>query len=101
MRFQYRDDASTGILGESQIVNELLPTIDARYHVLANRRAVIGFSMGASGAIRFAVKHPDQFVAAVGWGGGYRGSADFAKANLETIKRNQIGLMMVIGQAKG
>lgn len=93
----YRDDESTGILGESAIVNELVPIIDLKYHTPANRRAVIGFSMGASGAIRFAVKHPDRFSAAVGWGGGYRGSADFARQNLEAIKRRQVGLMMVIG----
>jgi enterochelin esterase-like enzyme len=84
-------------MGESEIVKELIPLIDTKYRTLPDHRVVIGFSMGASGAVRLAVKHPDLFAAAVGWGGGYRGTANSAHEHLDAIKQRRLGLMLIIG----
>lgn len=54
---------------ESFHLGELLPWIDAHYPTLAarNGRAVAGFSMGGYGAMHYAARHPDLFVAAAGF----------------------------------
>ena len=53
---------------EQVMVEDLVPTIDARYRALADRehRAIAGLSMGAMQAIRIGLKHPELF-AAIGW----------------------------------
>ncbi len=51
------------IMSESAIIDELIPTVDARYRTRANRsgRAIQGFSMGGMGALRLAFKYPALF----------------------------------------
>ena len=51
---------------ETYVIDQLIPLIDARFRTIADRsqRAVMGVSMGGSGSMMFAAKHPDLFVAA-------------------------------------
>src|SRR5271168_2140722 len=50
---------------EDFFVREFLPYIESHYRVRAERksRGVMGVSMGGYGALRFALKYPDLFVA--------------------------------------
>ncbi len=47
-------------------LRELLPLVKARFHAggARERRAVVGFSMGGFGALSYAARHPDLWVAA-------------------------------------
>jgi S-formylglutathione hydrolase FrmB len=71
-RSGYMDHADGKVMVESMIIRELIPRIDREYRTIAKRtgRAVHGFSMGSSGALKFAIKYPDLFCAAMGAGGG-------------------------------
>lgn len=71
-RSGYMDHYDGKVMLESLIIQELIPRIDERFRTLATRRgrAVHGFSMGASGALKFAIKYPDLFCSAVAYGGG-------------------------------
>lgn len=71
-RSSYWDHDGGKILMESVIMDELIPHLDANYRTIASRdgRAVHGFSMGASGALKFAIRYPDRFCCAVAYGGG-------------------------------
>jgi enterochelin esterase-like enzyme len=90
-RSGYMDHHDGKIMIESLIIKELIPRIDANYRTIASRegRAVHGFSMGASGALKFAFKHPDLFCAAVAYGGG---EVDLEKTKsqfiLDILERN-------------
>ena len=55
-------------------LRELLPWVDATYKTVADRRgrAVAGLSMGGFGAMSYAARHPDLFVAA----GTFSGAVD-------------------------
>lgn len=61
---QYVDSAATGNY-ETYLVDELVPCIDRTLCTLAARehRALAGKSSGGFGALRLAMKHPDQFAA--------------------------------------
>ncbi len=63
------------------VLRDLIPTIDAHYRTLANRRhrAIAGLSMGAGQAVRIGFGNPDVFasVGAFSGGGGGRGGAPF------------------------
>jgi S-formylglutathione hydrolase FrmB len=52
-------------------LRELLPWVDRTYRTIADRRgrAVAGLSMGGFGAISYAARHPDLFVAAATFSG--------------------------------
>lgn len=52
---------------ESAIIKDLIPEIDNNYSTIANRsgRAVIGYSMGGFGALRFILQYPEHFMAAI------------------------------------
>ena len=56
---------------ETYHVDQLLPWIDAHYRTIAGRdgRALAGLSMGGFGAISYAARHPDLFVAAASFSG--------------------------------
>jgi enterochelin esterase-like enzyme len=51
---------------ETAFVQDLLPRIASRFRTIEGRngRAIAGESMGGYGALRFAMKYPDQFAAA-------------------------------------
>jgi len=52
-------------------IDQLIPFVDARYRTIARRggRAVAGLSMGGFGAMSYAARHPDLFVAAAAFSG--------------------------------
>jgi S-formylglutathione hydrolase FrmB len=56
-------------LWETYHLTRVIPAIDARFRTFADRahRAVAGFSMGGYGALLYAARHPDLFVAAGGF----------------------------------
>ena len=58
-------------LWETYHLRQLLPWIDAHFRTLATRsqRAVAGVSMGGNGALHYAARHPDLFVAAASFSG--------------------------------
>lgn len=88
---------------ESMIVKELIPQVDRSFRTLAKpgARAVAGFSMGGSGAMRLAIAHPDLFSAAASWGGGPRPGnaalADAATAHAEALKKNGVAFLQIKG----
>ena len=64
------------------VLRDLIPTIDASYRTLTDRRhrAIAGLSMGAGQAVRIGFGNPDVFAsvgAFSGGGGGGRGGAPF------------------------
>jgi enterochelin esterase family protein len=100
----YADDAATRIMGETLIVSELVPEIDAKYRTVAGRggRALAGFSMGGGGAVRLALKYPSRFSAAGSLAGAFRfrGGTDpagIARDNRERLKDSGLRLMLVVG----
>ena len=56
---------------ETYHIDELIPYIDAHFRTIATRngRAIAGLSMGGMGAISYAARHPDLFVAAASFSG--------------------------------
>lgn len=54
---------------ETAVVSDLLADVARKYPVMTVRegRAIAGFSAGAYGALRIALKHPQQFGAAALW----------------------------------
>lgn len=56
---------------ESYIIRELIPEVERRYRALATRegRAVAGLSMGGYGALKFGIKHPQEFALAASMSG--------------------------------
>jgi S-formylglutathione hydrolase FrmB len=56
---------------ESYHLRRLVPYVDAHFRTRANRefRAVAGFSLGGFGAMHYAARHPDLFVAAASFSG--------------------------------
>jgi enterochelin esterase-like enzyme len=59
----YKDSYDGKFMGETNIVRELIPHIDATYRTIATRegRCIEGFSMGGRGSTRLALKYPDMF----------------------------------------
>ena len=90
-RSGYMDHADGTTMVESMIIKELIPRIDATLRTIAKRegRAVHGFSMGSSGALRFAIKYPHLFCSAAAGGGG---AIDLEKTQdswiLDILQRN-------------
>lgn len=71
----YSDWYNNGAFGpprwESYHVGELIPWVDGRYRTRPSRegRAIAGLSMGGFGAMSYAARHPDTFVAAAAFSG--------------------------------
>ncbi len=55
-------------LNEQYFLHAVVPYVDAHYRTIANRqgRAIVGLSNGGYGALHFAAKAPDLFIAAGG-----------------------------------
>lgn len=72
---EYSDWWNNGMGGipmyETYHVGQLIPWIDAHFRTVATRegRAVAGLSMGGFGAMSYAARHPDLFVAAAAFSG--------------------------------
>lgn len=71
----YADATVPGIFGtpkwETFFFEELIPWVDNTFKTDARReaRAVVGLSMGGYGAMSYAARHPDHFVAAASFSG--------------------------------
>jgi len=96
----FRDNRTPGVLGETMFVRDFVPMIDTRYRTVAAKqgRAVLGFSMGAGGAMRFVLGHPELFCAGVGWGGAGLRAEEPAMQTLDAVKRSGAGIMLVVGK---
>ena len=59
----YIDNPATGVMGESVVIDELIPHVEANYSVSTEPggRGIGGFSMGGGGAIRLAIRNPRSF----------------------------------------
>ena len=64
------DSYDKTIMGETILIKELIPLIDATYMTIADGsgRAIEGFSMGGFGAIKSAFKFPEMFSSVVTYG---------------------------------
>ncbi len=120
---QYVDSPATGNY-ETYLVDEVIPFIDSTLSTLPEKkhRAIAGKSSGGFGALRLAMRHPDQFAAVACHSGDmgfelcykpnfpaaarvleqYRGSiADFLTSYLSALKKPQkeFALLDLIGMA--
>jgi enterochelin esterase-like enzyme len=59
----YKDSYDGKFMGETNIIRELIPHVDATYRTIPRRegRCIQGFSMGGKGAVSFAMKFPEMF----------------------------------------
>ncbi len=80
----YSDSYDGKYMGETTVIKELIPYIDAHYRTVASRqgRSIQGMSMGGHGAMRLGVKYPDVFSSIVAFAGGYRWPEDIANAHV-------------------
>lgn len=69
----YADSPDGQVMGETVFIKELIPHVDNTVRTIASRegRAVLGFSMGGAGAVKFVCRYPDLFSSAVAFSGGY------------------------------
>lgn len=82
----YTDSPDKTVLSETCIIQELIPHVDKTYRTIATRggRAIHGWSMGGSGALKFAFKYPELFSSAVANGPGMT-SGDTMKAKYSPV----------------
>ena len=77
----YVDAPDGSVMGETVVIKELIPHIDATYRTLAKKegRAVEGFSKGGQGALLYAFKFPELFCSVIGYGAGLANGAELKK----------------------
>jgi len=77
----YVDSVDGKIRGQSVIVTELIPHIDATYRTLAARsgRAIQGFSKGGQGALLIAFRFPEMFSSVIGYAAGLANGVELKK----------------------
>jgi len=95
----FRDNRVPGVLGETMFMTEFVPTIDREFRTVASRngRAVIGFSMGGGGALRFVLGHPQMFTVGVSWGCPRLKEEEAAMNRLGQAKEAGTSVMIVFG----
>jgi len=95
----FRDNRVPGVLGETMFTTEFVPMIDREFRTVASRngRAVTGFSMGGSGALRFVLGHPQMFGAGVSWGSPRLKDEEAAMSRLDQAKAVGTAVMIVFG----
>lgn len=59
----YQDSGDGRFMGETTVIKELLPLVDATYRTIADRKArcIEGFSMGGRGSTHLAMRYPELF----------------------------------------
>jgi acetyl esterase len=79
----YCDSFDGKYMGETTVIKELIPYIDANYRTIAARagRSIQGMSMGGFGAMRLGVNYADLFSSIVAFAGGYRWPEEIDKAH--------------------
>src|SRR5207249_2788695 len=77
----YVDAPDGSVMGETVVIKELIPHVDATYRTIAKKegRAVEGFSKGGQGALLFAFKFPEMFCSVIGYGAGLASGAELKK----------------------
>ena len=77
----YVDAPDGSVMGETAIIKELIPHIDATYRTIAKKegRAIEGFSKGGQGALLFAFKFPEMFCSVIGYGAGLANGTELKK----------------------
>jgi enterochelin esterase-like enzyme len=77
----YVDAPDGSVMGETAIIKELIPHVDATCRTIAKKegRAVEGFSKGGQGALLFAFKFPELFCSVIGYGAGLASGAELQK----------------------
>ena len=77
----YVDSVDGKIMGQSVIVKELIPHVDATYRTIAEKsgRAIEGFSKGGQGALLIAFKFPEMFSSVIGYGAGLANGVELKK----------------------
>lgn len=101
----YRDIPEGKIMVESMLIRELIPHIDRSYRTRPTResRMIAGYSMGSAGGMRLALKHPELFSAAGGWGASFTGRNTETplapEFHPEALRRSplRVRLLMIIG----
>jgi enterochelin esterase-like enzyme len=65
----YMNDYNGKTQYKDMFIEEFIPYIDENYYTVKNKnaRALLGFSMGGSGALLLAMKNPELFCASVGY----------------------------------
>ena len=78
---------------ETFVVRDLVPFVDQTFHTRTERngRAVAGLSMGGYGAVKFALKYPDQFCAGVSHSGALREIGGMFPANADDEWTREFG----------
>jgi enterochelin esterase-like enzyme len=84
----YADAPDGSVMGETVFLKELIPHVDSTYRTAASAegRALIGWSMGGHGALKFGLSRPDLFRSVVSLGGGFLKGEDLAKRNGDLLK---------------
>ena len=84
----YADAPDGSVMGETVFLKELIPHVDATFRTvtLAGGRALIGWSMGGHGALKFGLARPDLFCSVVSFGGGFLKGESLAKRNGDLVK---------------
>ena len=79
----YIDNPATGVMGESVVIDELIPHVEANYSVSTEPggRGIGGFSMGGGGAIRLVIRHPRSFSTILSVAGVIVGSQELMERN--------------------
>ena len=77
----YVDSVDGKIMGQSVVIKELIPHIDATYRTIASRggRAIQGFSKGGQGALLLAFRYPEMFSSVAGYGAGLANGTELKK----------------------
>jgi S-formylglutathione hydrolase FrmB len=88
----FTDSPDGTVPGETVVVKELIPHIDAKYRTLAARegRSLHGYSMGGFGALKLGFKHPEMFSSVVSYGATLSDAAEFKK-HLGKVFTRQFG----------
>ncbi|MGH9411948.1 MAG: alpha/beta hydrolase [Vicinamibacterales bacterium] len=88
----YTNAADGGARFEDYIANDLVQDVERKYRVIRARygRAIAGLSMGGYGAIKIALRHPSEFVAAGSFSGAFRATDVDYDDSLPTALREEI-----------
>ena len=105
----YPNGGRSGYFGptENMIIKELIPYIENNFRVLKTRegRALLGFSMGGTAALRLTLKYPQLFASATSLGGRlWENDAsllDAIESNHKEIKALETQLFFVQGEQDG
>ncbi len=83
-------------LYERDLLEDIIPMIDAKYRTVANRknRAIVGFSMGGGQAGRFGLRHLETFshvgIMSAGMGGGPDNNEPMATLAADPARANKL-----------